>query len=147
MRASKYNAALLGPIVKSSRTISEVLRRLGLPTTGGNYRNIAARLRQAGVDTSHLRSTMIQARCASIPDDELARLVSESTSVAQVLTKLGLPADGRPHQAISQRIRKLGVETKHLRGCGWSRGETKRSHPSVAQNSRKQTRSDDEVFV
>lgn len=147
MRVSKYNAALLEPIVKSSRTLGEVIRRLGLPATGGNYRHIAARLRQAGVDTSHLRSTTIQARCESIPKEALAALVAENSPVAQILTKLGLPTEGRPHRVISQRIRDLGVETKHLRGSGWSRGETKRSHPSVAQNSRKQTRSDDEVFV
>lgn len=35
----------------------------------------------------------------------------------------------------------------HLRGRGWSRGETKKSHPSVAQNSRNQTWTDDQVFV
>lgn len=147
MRSSKYNAALLAPIVQSSRTLGEVIVRLGLPANAGNYRYIAARLRQAGVDTSHFLRPTIQARCASIPHAVLAALVAESTSVAQVLAKLGLPPDGRPHRVLSQRIRDLGIETKHLRGRGWSRGETKKSHPSVAQSSRNQTWTDDEVFV
>ena len=89
----------------------------------------------------------MQARCEAIPHEVLAALVAASTSVAQLLTKLGLPPDGRPHRVLSQRIRDLGIETKHLRGRGWSRGETKTSHPSVAQSSRNQTWTDDEVFV
>jgi hypothetical protein len=55
MRSSKYNAALLAPIVQSSRSLAEVLGRLGLSATGGNYRHIAARIRQAGLDIGHLR--------------------------------------------------------------------------------------------
>lgn len=133
--------------MQSSRTLGEVIRRLGLPVSGGNYRQIAARLRQAGVDTSHFGSMSIRARCAAIPHEVLAALVAECTSVAQILTKLGFPTEGRPHQAISQRIRALGIDTLHLRGRGWSRGETKKSHPSVAKSSRNHTWTDDQVFV
>ncbi len=147
MRSSKYNAALLGPIVKSSRTLREVIVRLGLSPNAGNYRYVGARLRRAGIDTSHLRSMTMIARCASIPDHVLTGLVAEATSVVQVLAKLGLPIEGRPHRVISQRIRDLGINTKHLRGRGWSRGETKKSHPSVAQSSRHQTWTDEDVFV
>src|SRR5512132_320841 len=55
MRPSKYNAELLGPIVRASHSLAGVLRALGLRATGGNYRMISARIRVAGLDTTHFR--------------------------------------------------------------------------------------------
>lgn len=147
MRASKYNAALLAPIVESSRTLGEVIRRLGLPATGGNYRHIATRIRQAELDTSHFRTETLAARCAAVSVEVLASLIHRSTSVAQVLTELKLPSDGRSHRELSQRIRQLNIDTSHLRGHGWSRGETATTHPSVARSTKNTTWPDHEVFV
>lgn len=55
MRPSKYNAELLGPIVRASHSVAAVLRVLGLRPTGGNHRMISARIRVAGLDTAHFR--------------------------------------------------------------------------------------------
>jgi hypothetical protein len=147
VRASKYNAALLGPIVQSSRTLGEVIRRLGIPTTGGNYRHIAARIRLAGLDTSHFRSITIEKRCAAIAAETLAALAATSTSVAQVLIKLNMQPAGRAHRILTRRIRKLGVDTSHFRGQGWARGETTSTHPSLAAGCLRRTFSDAELFV
>ncbi len=147
MRASKYNAALLEPIVKSSRTLGEVIRRLSLPATGGNYRHIAARLRLAGLETSHFRSITIETRCAAISAETLAALTAACSSVAQVLIKLDMQPAGRAHRLLSQRIRKLGVDTSHFRGQGWARGETITTHPSLAKGCLRRTLSDDVLFV
>lgn len=76
MRSTKYTREVLEPIVKSSRSLAEVMRKLGLRTTGGNYRRtytsfarilselglpevgrphheLKARIRSLGLDTSH----------------------------------------------------------------------------------------------
>jgi hypothetical protein len=72
VRSSKYTRDVLAPIVASSRSLSEVIRRLGLPTNGGNHRMIAARVRQAELDTSHFGGAW-RTKIASIPIETLAR--------------------------------------------------------------------------
>ncbi len=147
MRSSKYDAALLGPIVQSSRTLAEVLRRLGLPATGGNYRHIAARIRQAGLDTPRSRIKTIAVRCAAISQKTLGTLVAQCASVAEVLTHLEMPTEGRSHRELTRRIRELRIDTTHFRGQGWNRGHTKLSHPSVARISKRLMAPDADVFV
>jgi 5-methylcytosine-specific restriction endonuclease McrA len=53
MRKSKYTKELLEPIVKASTSVSGVLTALGLKPTGGNYRNIQAKIKYLGISTDH----------------------------------------------------------------------------------------------
>jgi len=124
--------------------MAELLRRLGLPATGGNYRYLARALRVAQIDVSHFRRA---ATPLDVSADQLARLVRESRSVAQILAALNRPIAGRPHLELRTRIAELGLDTSHFRGRAWNRGETKASHPSVAAQSRKVTIPDEQVFV
>lgn len=81
--ASKYNKALLGPIVAGSTTLAEVLRKLGLERTGGNYRYINGCIRKLQLDTSHFAGRYAR-RIANLTKAELAPLVARSKSVAEV---------------------------------------------------------------
>src|SRR5262249_40269480 len=45
------------------------------------------------------------------------------------------------------RIALLKISREHFKGQGWARGETKHTHPSVARYCRKNTRSDEDVFI
>lgn len=142
----KYTAELLAPVVASSHSLAQVMRKLGLRPTGGSYRLIAARVREAQLDVSHFGGTT--RRCIEgVPSDTLAVIVRESSSLAQVLTRLGLPTNGRPHDLLKKRLAALHIDTSHMRGSGWSRGETKDTHPSVARISRLNSLTDEEVFV
>ncbi|HUQ05326.1 MAG TPA: HNH endonuclease signature motif containing protein [Kofleriaceae bacterium] len=147
MAGTKYTAALLGPIVASSFSFSDVVRKLGLTPNGGNHRLITARIRQAGLDTSHFKNGRLQAAIQSVSVDRLEQLVRESTSVRQVLEKLQLPTLGRAHHDMGARIRKLGFLTSHFTGRGWARGHTQATHPSVAKVTAAIRFSDDIVFV
>jgi hypothetical protein len=111
--------------------MSEVIRKLGLQPTGGNYRYISARVRSARIDTSHFIYGSSKSRFDAITREQLECLVKTSFTVAQVLTKLGLPPDGRPHREMSRRLRELGLDTTHFRGNGWNRGETCATHAAV----------------
>jgi len=142
----KYTRELLAPIVASACSYSEVMRGLGLIPNGGNHRMITAYVRFFELDTSHF-GIAYKARCAAIPDEVLARLVAKCTSVAQVGLELQLPPHGRAHVELAARIRRLGLDTTHFRGRGWSRGETKESNPSVARIARRRRLSDEELFV
>jgi hypothetical protein len=143
VRASKYNAALLAPLARESQSMAELLRRLGLQPTGGNYRYISRRLRSENVNVEHFRSS----RSPELTTSQLAALVRESTSVAQVLAKLNRPVDGRPHRDLARRIRDLALDTSHFRGRAWSRGETKQTNAAIAAHSKAQSLPDGVIFV
>jgi 5-methylcytosine-specific restriction endonuclease McrA len=53
MSRSKYTKDILEPIVKECTSIRQVLQKLGLKETGGNYSNIGKRIDQHGIDRSH----------------------------------------------------------------------------------------------
>jgi hypothetical protein len=147
VRRSKYTAELLRPLVESSFTLSEVIRKLGLKPNGGNHRNISARIRLAGIDTSHFRTDTQRARIETVPRDQLDALVKASLSVAGVLAKLGLPGEGRPYYEMKRRLGELAIDISHFQGQGWSRGFTTRTHPSVARHVTARSYADADVFV
>lgn len=145
MTGSKYTAELLAPIVASSHSLAQVIRKLGQRPTGGMYRFIAARIRAAGLDTSHF-SGRLRSIVESVPADTLAELVQASMSVAQILSSLGLPTKGRAHHLLTERIPQLGLDTSHMTGQAWARGHTKRTHEGLARGSLARSQSDAELF-
>lgn len=147
MRSSKYTAELLAPIVASSHSLSDVIRKLGIMPNGGNHRMISALVRRHGLDTSHFGWGKLRKHVEAVPVDHLAQLVAQSTSYAQVLMRLDLPTEGRAHRELTKRVEHLGLDTSHFRGRGWSRGETAESHPTVARISERKRRHNDEVFI
>ena len=146
MPSRKYTPEVLAPIVASSRSLADVMRKLGLTPNGGNHRLISARVRQAGLDTSHFGGT-IRVRIEQLQREELVRLVAEATSMAQVLVAIEMPTVGRAHHELKQRLAALAIDTSHFKGPGWSRGETTATHPSVARMTKLKTKPDEEVFV
>lgn len=49
----KYTKALLEPIIKSSMSITDVLKQLGLSPTGGNFGTINRKITEFNLDTDH----------------------------------------------------------------------------------------------
>lgn len=82
---SKYTRELLEPLVASSRYCGELLRKLELRPTGGNYKHIQARIQALGISTEHWGSigwsrgltsktdprVRKMARMLTIPDEEV----------------------------------------------------------------------------
>jgi 5-methylcytosine-specific restriction endonuclease McrA len=146
MRRSKYTAELLAPIVASSQSLSDVIRKLGLTPNGGNHRYISARVRLLGLDTSHFGGKL-RTRIERVPYDELLMLVASSSSVAQMLDALGLPAKGRAHHELKKYLETVAIDTSHFTGPGWARGHTKATHPALASSARRNARTNEDVFV
>lgn len=147
MRSTKYTAQVLAPIVASSSSLSDVIRKLGLTPNGGNHRLISARVRLANLDTSHFGAQTLRAQVESVSRDCLAALAADCMSVAQVLAKLDMPVEGRCHREMTRRLRELEIDTRHFQGRAWSRGFTRATHPSVDRYVQKRSLPDDEVFV
>lgn len=49
----KYTREVLEPVVRESKSVAEVMRRLGVRWNGGTQSNIVRRIRLCGLDTSH----------------------------------------------------------------------------------------------
>jgi hypothetical protein len=81
MSRTKYTRELLTPLVASSGSLSEVIRKLGLVPNGGMHRLISARVRQADLDTSHFRFKRIN-RAIADGVDALEEIVRSSRSIA-----------------------------------------------------------------
>jgi hypothetical protein len=146
MRRTKYDAEKLAPLVASSHSLSEVIRKLGLKPTGGNHRHISARVRLAELDTSHFGRTL-RLRVEEVPVEDLRQLVASASSLAQVLTALGLPPMGRAHHELEKRITELRIDRDHLTGQGWARGKTKKTSPSLARGVARRSKAPEEIFV
>ena len=50
----KWDLALLPEVVANSRSIAQILEKLGLKPAGGNYRSIQKMIKELNLDTSHL---------------------------------------------------------------------------------------------
>lgn len=57
-------------------------------------------------------------------DEDVLYAVQSSTSIRQVLSKLGLKEAGGNYQCIRLLIQKLGLDTSHFTGKGWLRNKT-----------------------
>jgi hypothetical protein len=55
-------------------------------------------------------------------DQDLIEAVQSSTSIRQVLAKLGLSEAGGNYSITKRRIRELDIETTHFKGQGWKKG-------------------------
>lgn len=54
MAYRKYTKELLEPLVSSSTSITEVIRKLGMVDKGGNYETIRRNIKKFDIDTSHM---------------------------------------------------------------------------------------------
>jgi len=55
-------------------------------------------------------------------DDELITATRNSTSVRQIIFKLGLKPTGGNYDQIGRHTKRLGIQTNHLKGRAWNKG-------------------------
>jgi len=110
----KYTKEVLEPVVKESRSVSDVCRKLGLSTRGGRTNSLMRdRIRENEIDTSHFRRGGYR-----YSEEELRAAVKDSISMAEVLRRLQIsfPAGGT-HFHLSNRVKEFGIDTSHFLGC------------------------------
>ena len=57
-------------------------------------------------------------------DEQLVEAVKTSTSIRQVLSKLGLKEAGGNYSCTKNKISKMNLNTDHFTGMGWNKGKT-----------------------
>jgi 5-methylcytosine-specific restriction endonuclease McrA len=119
--------------VTTATSMTEVMHRLGYPSSGSLWTVAKAQILALGLDTSHFGSAA-RRRTARPPrsperrrswsDEDLRTAVRASQSVAGVIRALGLKVGGSVYVAIKERIAELGLDTSHFTGQGWSKGRS-----------------------
>ncbi|MFI9822372.1 HNH endonuclease signature motif containing protein [Streptomyces sp. NPDC052013] len=109
MGASAYTKERLEEAARGARNLSEALVRLGVDPSGSRRRYISDRMRKLGVDVSHF-----EREGAKWTRAVLEPVVAKSTSVNEVLRRLGLEVVGGHHTNISRRIKAYGIDTSHF---------------------------------
>ncbi|MCX4666967.1 HNH endonuclease [Streptomyces sp. NBC_01381] len=109
MPVSPYTRERLEEAAKSSRTLSEALVKLGVDPKSSTRRYVLERMKKLGVDTSHF-----EREGARWTRELLEPVVAASTSMCEVLRRLGLEVVGGHHTHISRRVRAYGIDTSHF---------------------------------
>lgn len=109
MGASAYTRERLEKAAREARTLSEACVRLGVEPKGWKRRYVYERMKKLGVDVSHF-----EREGAKWTRAILEPVVAASTSVNEVLRRLGLEVVGGHHTNISRRIKAYGFDTSHF---------------------------------
>ena len=109
MGASIYTKERLEEAARGARTLSEALEKLGVEPKGWKRRYVHERMKKLGVDVSHF-----EREGTKWTRDVLEPVVARSTSVNEVLRRLGLDPVGGHHTNISRRIKAYGLDTSHF---------------------------------
>lgn len=106
---SSYTKERLEEAARGARTLSEALEKLGVDPKGWKRRYVHERMKKLGVDVCHF-----ERESAKWTRDILEPVVARSTSVNDVLRRLGLATVGGHHANISRRIKAYGLDTSHF---------------------------------
>ncbi|MFD3815275.1 HNH endonuclease [Streptomyces rubiginosohelvolus] len=109
MGDSPYTRERLAEAAASSRTLSEALTKLGVDPRSPTRRYVRDRMRRMGIATQHF-----EREGARWTKEVLEPVVAVSTSVYDVLRRLGLEVVGGHHTNISRRIKAYGIDTSHF---------------------------------
>lgn len=109
MPVSPYTRERLEAAASSSRTLSEALGKLGVDPKGPRRNYLRERMRKLGVDTSHF-----EREGAKWTREVLEPVVAVSTSVNEVVRRLGLDCVGGHQTNIARRIKAHGIDTSHF---------------------------------
>ncbi|WP_406360695.1 HNH endonuclease [Streptomyces sp. NBC_00715] len=115
---NEYDRDALIAAVGQSHTWNELMRRLGFRPSGGRRRVLQERVAAYGIDTRHFRRRSPWSR---YPDAAIAEAVASSTTLRDVVLKLGAtPATGTLAH-IRRRIEAAGIDVRHFPGIDRAR--------------------------
>ncbi|WP_075734919.1 HNH endonuclease signature motif containing protein [Streptomyces acidiscabies] len=124
MGRSAYTKERLEEAARGARTLSEACERLGVEGTTRSY--IRERMKKLGVDVSYFERDGVK-----WTRNVLAEAVAASTTMREVLRRLGLEVVGGHHTHISRKVKAYGIDTSHFQGPS-RRGERRRSRSPEA---------------
>ncbi|MBT2395562.1 HNH endonuclease signature motif containing protein [Streptomyces sp. ISL-100] len=128
MPVSPYTRERLVEAASSSRTLSEALNRLGVDPKSPSRRYVHGRMKKLGVDIAHF-----EREGARWTKEVLEPVVATSTTMCDVLRRLGLGVVGGHHTHISRRVKALGIDTSHFDPQGRAANRARRRHRTAQE--------------
>jgi hypothetical protein len=107
--AVRYTRELLEEAARAARSWDEAVRLCGGIATAGSRRYVRRKMQEAGIDASH-----IPVRWVRHSDEKLRELVATSSTIAEVVRRLGIASVGGNQAHIGRRIAALKVDTSHF---------------------------------
>ncbi|MEU1015941.1 HNH endonuclease [Streptomyces sp. NPDC005898] len=107
--AVRYTRDLLEEAARETRTWDEAVRWCGGEPTSGSRSYLRRKMASEGIDTSHFPRPGVRHT-----EQRLRAAVAQSTSVKEVVRRLGISNVGGNHAHISRRITALGLDTTHF---------------------------------
>ncbi|MFE9854721.1 HNH endonuclease [Streptomyces sp. NPDC005780] len=105
----RYTRELLEEAARETTNANDAVRWCGGTPTPGSRRYLRKKMAEWGVNVSHFVDTRVRHT-----EEKLRDLVARSTSVAEVVRRLGINPVGGNHAHISRRIRTLRIDTSHF---------------------------------
>ncbi|MFE1557811.1 HNH endonuclease [Streptomyces sp. NPDC058734] len=105
----RYTRELLETAARETSNWDDAVRWCGGTPSSGSRRYLRAKMREAGIDCSHFPT-----KWARHTEQRLRELVAESTSVSEVVSRLGISNVGGNQTHIARRIASLGIDTSHF---------------------------------
>ncbi|MEU6666235.1 HNH endonuclease [Streptomyces sp. NPDC046727] len=109
MGAGAYTKERLETAARGARNLSEALERLGVDPRSPRRDYIRQRMKKLGVDTSHFEREGVK-----WTREILEPVVAVSTSINEVVRRLGLESVGGHQANIARRIKAYGIDTSHF---------------------------------
>lgn len=111
--ADPYSKERLASVIAEARNWADLMRRLGLSTSGGQRRVLQEKVTAHGLDTSHF---VKRSPWRKYPDAAIAQAAASSSSLREVALKLGAtPATGTLSH-IRRRIDAADIDISHFPG-------------------------------
>ncbi|MBT2382631.1 HNH endonuclease [Streptomyces sp. ISL-11] len=108
-----YDRETLVTAVGESTGWADLMRRLGVKASGGRRRVLQEKVAGHGIDTSHFKQ---RSPWRKYPDDAIAAAVGSSTTLREVVQKLGAPPATGTISHIRRRILAAGIDVSHFPG-------------------------------
>jgi hypothetical protein len=112
-RELSYDRESLAAALAGATSWADLIRRLGYTPSGGRRRVLQETVAAYGLDTSHFRH---RSPWRKYPDEAIAKAAASSSSIREVVAKLGAaPATGTLSH-IRRRIAAAGIDISHFPG-------------------------------
>ncbi|MEU1435744.1 HNH endonuclease [Streptomyces sp. NPDC005786] len=109
MVPARYTRELLEEAARETTNANDAVRWCGGTPTPGSRRYLRLKVAEWGIDISHFIDMRVRHT-----EEKLRGLVVRSTSVTEVVRRLGINPVGGNHAHISRRIAALGIDTTHF---------------------------------
>lgn len=117
MGTSPYTKDRLSAAVAESKGWADLMRRLGGGESGGRRRTLQTKVAAYGIDTSHFKQ---RSPWRKYTDSAIAEAVASSTTLREVVLKLGAPPATGTLSHIRRRITAAGIDVSRLPGLNRS---------------------------